>query len=95
MAAARQAKGKTGSKLPGLKITKINFSPINKVYLEPRDYSKAIFNRLGINADKSRLNKRWRGWDLNPRHKAYESLALTLMQSYRSVFTFQRPHIGE
>jgi hypothetical protein len=40
------------------------------------------------------LNK-WRGWDLNPRHKAYEPPVLTLMQSYRSVFTFQRPQTGE
>jgi len=61
----------------------------------PRDYFKNQFNRLGVNADKCRLNKKWRGRDLNPRHKAYESLALTLLLYYRSVFTFQRPQTGK
>ena len=35
--------------------------------------SKILDNLLGENGD---LNQKWRGWDLNPRHKAYESSAL-------------------
>ena len=61
-------------------IIGINFSLVTqKLYLGLWDYPKILFIRLEEYAD---LKQKWRGWDLNPRHKAYESYWCKVKMSY-------------
>ena len=68
-------KKKNDRKLPRLKLRRNKYISLvlQKYFPGFIDYQIIQFCSLRVNVD---LNKKWRRWDLNPRHKAYESSAL-------------------